>query len=133
MANRMYTLGKKAFLDGGINMGSDTIKICLVDSAVYTPNTATDQFLSTVTAGGAVIATATLGSKTTTGAVFDAADATFTAVSGAVSEYLVIYKDTGAAGTSPLIALFDTASGLPVTPNSGDIVIVFNASGIFAL
>lgn len=129
MANRMYTLGKKAFLDGGINMGSDTIKVVLC-TAAYTPNTSTDQFFSSVSG---VLATQTLGSKTTTGAVFDAADTTFPAVSGSAGTQLVIYKDTGVAGTSPLIALFDTASGLPVTPNSGDIGITWNASGIFAL
>jgi hypothetical protein len=46
----------------------------------------------------------------------------------------VIYKDTGTASTSPLIGYFDVvASGLPVTPNGGNITVTFNASGIFAL
>jgi uncharacterized protein YigE (DUF2233 family) len=46
----------------------------------------------------------------------------------------VIYIDTGTAGTSPLVAYIDTGvTGLPVTPNGGNINVTWNASGIFAL
>jgi hypothetical protein len=38
----------------------------------------------------------------------------------------VIYKDTGTAATSPLIAYIDTATGLPVTPNGGDITVTWD-------
>jgi hypothetical protein len=55
-------------------------------------------------------------------------------VSGATVEALVIYIDTGTAGTSRLIGFIDTGvTNLPVTPNGGDISITWNASGIFAL
>jgi hypothetical protein len=55
-------------------------------------------------------------------------------VSGVSVEALIIYKDTGTASTSPLIYFVDVAaSGLPVTPNGGNITVQFNASGIFAL
>ena len=40
----------------------------------------------------------------------------------------MIYKDTGNAATSPLIAYIDLTT--PVTPNGGDINITWNASGI---
>jgi len=65
--------------------------------------------------------------------VFDAADLSpaFTAVSGATVESISLLKDTGSAATSPLIAYWDTASGLPLTPNGGDVNVSFNASGIF--
>jgi len=53
----------------------------------------------------------------------DAADVTYTAVTGDPSEAVVVYKDTGVEGTSQLIAYIDTATGLPVTPNGGDITI----------
>ena len=33
---------------------------------------------------------------------------------------IVIYKDTGTEATSPLLAMIDTATGLPITPNGGD-------------
>ena len=59
---------------------------------------------------------------------------TFPAVSGNTAEALVFYIDTGTAGTSRLIAFMDAGvTGLPVTPNGGDITVTFNASGILAL
>jgi len=55
-------------------------------------------------------------------------------VTGNTVEALVIYVDTGSAATSPLVAYIDTSvTGLPVTPNGGDITVTWNASGIFAL
>jgi hypothetical protein len=127
----MYTKGKEKILSGNINLTSDTIKAVFLDSADYTPDLANHDFLDDV-AGGAIVGTAqTLGSKTFTNGTFDAGDSTFTAVSGDQVEYILIYKDTGSAATSPLICLFDTATGIPATPNGGDLVIAWNASGIF--
>ena len=124
MANAIYDLGRESFLKSEISWSANNIKVALVDSAVYTPNLATDQYLTDVTTGGAVIATsANLGSKTTTAGVADAANVTLSSVSGAVSEFLVIYQDTGTASSSRLIARIDTATGLPVTPNGGDVTI----------
>jgi hypothetical protein len=75
-----------------------------------------------------------IGSKTFTNGVFDGADVTFTAVTGNSAEALIIYIDTGTAGTSPLVAFIDTGvTGLPVTPNGGNIAVTWNATGIFAL
>jgi hypothetical protein len=133
MANRLYKKGKEAFATAAINWTSDNIKAVLVDSGAYTPNTTTDQFLSDITGSARIATSGNLASKTATLGVCDAADVTFTAVTGVQSEYVVIYKDTGTAGTSALIALFDTATGLPVTPNGGDITVVWNASGIFEI
>lgn len=136
MANALYDKGREAFLHGGIAWDVDNIKVAIVDSAVYTPNLATDQYLSTVVSGGATIArSGNLASKTVTAGVADAADVTFTTVTGAQSEYLVVYKDSGADGTSPLIALIDTATGLPVTPGGGDIIVQWDngANKIFKL
>lgn len=135
MANALYTKYLTRLLGSGsaslVDIDTDTIKVVLVDSGAYTPSLTADQFLSDIPAG-ARIATATLSGVTITGKVVDANDATFTAVSGVQSEYIVGYKDTGSAATSPLIFYFDTfTSGMPVTPNGGDIVVVWNASGIF--
>ena len=48
---------------------------------------------------------------------------------------MLIYKDTGDNATSPLIALIDSATGLPITPNGGDIIVVWDngANKIFKL
>lgn len=133
MANALYTKGKEGLLDGSINLETDTIKAVLVDSADYTANLSTHDNLDDVASGGRVGTPQTLGSKTFTNGVFDAADITFPSVTGDVCELLLIYKDTGVESTSRLIALFDTVTGLPVTPNGGNIVVTWNASGIFAL
>lgn len=125
MANGIYNKGREAFMSGGINMSSDTIKVALVDSADYTVNLSTHQYFSSV-AGAGVVSTGTLASKTVTDGIFDAADLTFTSVTGDPSEALVIYKDTGSNSTSPLIAYIDTATGLPVTPNGGNITVTWD-------
>lgn len=132
MTNVLYPKGKEKFLSGSINLPSDTIKIGLIDTGVYTYNSANEFWSS---ASAALVGTAaTLASKTVTNGTFDAADVTFTAVTGNSVEALIVYKDTGSAATSPLIAYIDVAaSGLPVTPNGGDITVTFNASGIFSI
>lgn len=134
MANALYDSGRNAFLTGDIDWVADTIKAVLVDTADYTVNLSTHDFLDDVAAGGRV-ATGTLASKTATAGVADAADLTFSTVTGDVSEALIIYKDSGVEGTSQLIAYIDTATGLPVTPNGGDIVVQWDsgANKIFKL
>jgi hypothetical protein len=131
VANLLYTKAKEKILSGNINLSSDTIKAVFVDSADYTPNLATHDFLDDVPGGGIVGTAQTLGSKTFTDGTFDAADCTFPSVTGDQVEYILIYKDTGSAATSPLIALYDTGGNLPATPNSGNLVIAWNGSGIF--
>jgi len=135
MANALYGLGREKFLDGSIAILTDNIKCVLVDTATYTVAIDTDEFLSDIPSGERVATSSNMGTKTATLGVFDAADVTFTAVTGDVSEALVIYKDSGVASTSPLIAYIDTATGLPVTPNGGDITVTWDsgANKIFKL
>lgn len=133
MANAIYPLYKQALLDGdsNIDLNDGTVKVALVDTGTYTYSAA-HQFLSDLS--GVVGTAGTIGSTTVTNGLFDGADVTFTAVSGATVEALVIYIDTGVAGTSRLVAYLDTGvTGLPVTPNGGDITVTWNASGIFQL
>jgi hypothetical protein len=123
MANALFDKGRQRFLEGQLNWTTDTIKCVMVDTAAYTPNLAVHEFISDV-AGAARITTLTaLTAKSSAGGSADAADVTFTAVSGASVEAIIIYKDTGSEATSPLIAYIDTATGLPITPNGGDIII----------
>ena len=133
MANAIYPKYKEELLNGGTNisLAGGTVKAALVDTGTYTYSAA-HQFLSSLS--GVVGTAQTLGTKTITNGLFDAADITYTAVSGASVEALVIYIDTGVAGTSRLVAYIDTSgTGLPVTPNGGDITVTWNASGIFQL
>lgn len=122
MANALYGLGRAAFLGGTISWSSDNIKALLVSSG-YTPNLTTDQFQAIVGGGNTVATSGNFASKTTTLGTADAADLTFSAVSGSQVIYLVIFKDSGSSATSPLIMLIDTATNLPVTPNGGDITV----------
>lgn len=143
MANSFYN----AFLNGilgshatRVDLDADTIKMALVDngSADGAPDAAVDDFWDDQDAG--LIGTAyTLAAKTigtVAAGVFDNTTdpaPAFTAVSGASVESLVFFKDTGVATTSNLICWFDTATGLPLTPNGGDVNVTFSASGIFKI
>jgi len=134
MANALYPLWKEQLLQftTNNNLSAGTVKVALIDTGTYTYSAA-HQFYSSASAA-AVGTPQTIGTKTFTNGVFDGADVTFTAVTGNSVEALIIYIDTGVAGTSPLVAYIDTSvTGLPVTPNGGNIAITWNASGIFAL
>jgi hypothetical protein len=136
MANALYPLWKEALLQAAANsdLSAGTVKIALVDTAIYTYSAA-HQFFTSISA--AVIGTPqTLGTKTFAGGVFDAADPTFTSVTGASVEAIVIYIDTGTPATSRLVAYIDTGvTNLPVTPNGGNISLAFDAgtNKIFAV
>lgn len=130
MANRLYDLYVQSYMTqeaNQVDLAADDIRAILIDAASYTVNTATHEFLSDIP-GGARVATVALTGETVTARVFDAADATFTAVSGATVEAVVLYKHTGVEATSRLIAYIDTATGLPVTPGGGDITVVWAAT-----
>lgn len=134
MANALYPTFKKKLMEAGITMTSDTIKVALIDTGVYTYS-ASDEFYDDVSAG-TIGTPQTLTTPSLTVNVFDADNVTFTSVSGNSVEALIIYKDTGTPATSPVIVYIDSvSSGLPVTPNGGDITITWDsgANKIFAL
>ena len=135
MANAVYGKAREKFLNADIDWAADNIKAVLVDTAAYAVSIDSDEFLSSIPAGDRIATSGNLASKTSTLGVADAADVTFSTVTGDVSEAIVIYKDTGDAATSPLIAYIDTATGLPITPNGGDITISWDsgANKIFKL
>jgi hypothetical protein len=133
MANAVYPKWKEAVIQGSVNtsLSTGTVKVALVDTGTYTYSAA-HEFLTSLT--GRVGTDQTLTSKTFTNGTLDAANSTFPTVSGATCEALVVYIDTGTAGTSRLVAYLDTGvGGLPVTPNGGDINITWDATGIFTI
>ena len=143
MANSGFASYRNGVLKNTANTGDFdptgvTIKAMFVDHADDTPVAATDDFIDDIASAARVPALAscpTLGSKTggtvATG-VFDAADTVFTALTGDQSESLILIRDSGTESTSALIAFWDTATGLPLTPNGGDVTVVWNASGIYS-
>lgn len=135
MANALYDHGREGFLDGSIDWDTDNIKLVLIDEADDTPDLALDEDLADRAAASRVATSANLGTKTVTAGVADAADETFSSVTGDEAESLDIYQDTGTEATSRMIANIDTATGLPVTPNGGDITVQWDdgANKIFKL
>ena len=137
MASALYPKAKESFLsqNPSIDMDTDTIKVALVNTSTDYTYSSAHQYFSSVTHYSGTT-DQTLGSVSVTSGVFDAADATFTsvAISGSKTvQALVIYKDTGTAATSPLIAYIDGFTA--VTPNGGNITVTWDngASKIFAL
>jgi hypothetical protein len=138
MANALYPLWKQEILKGTSNNllnsaeGTTGVYVALIDTGAYTYS-ASHQFYSDL--AGIIGTPQEITTKTQALGVFDGANVTFTGVTGNSAEALVLYrKNAGANTTWPLIAYIDTSvTGLPVTPNSGDITITWNASGIFSL
>jgi len=127
MANAIYTAAKATILAGGIAYLTANIKVTLCDAADDTPNAAADDFYDDVASASRVATSGNFASKTATNGQADAADITFSSVTGDPSEHLIVWRDTGTESTSDLIALFDTATGLPVTPNGGNIGVTWGS------
>lgn len=124
----------------------DDIKALLVNitgtGTLYTPDLTADEFLSSIASGARIATSSVLVNKTniqgTVGGTADADDVVFSLVpAGSAIEAFVLYKDTGDEATSPLIMYVDSASatGLPVTPNGGNITVSFDTGNnrIFVL
>lgn len=137
MANALYPIWKGALLTGEASAaldgsGTTGVYAALVDTGTYTYSAAHDFYNDL---SGVVGTDQEIGTKSYTAGVFDGANVTFSSVSGASAEAIVLYVKTAGANTTwRLVAYIDTGvTGLPVTPNGGDITISWNASGIFAL
>jgi hypothetical protein len=142
MANAVFNPAKEGFLDGTIDLDTAVIKVVLVRSYTFA---AAHKFVSDVTTAGGVLhgTPQTLGTKTVTSGVFDAADVVFTAVTANASGHsLLIYQASAVTGGADVaataqrvIGVYDTGTLLPVTPNGGDITVAWDngANKIFAL
>lgn len=138
MPNAIYPLYKQSLLAGDANADldnnttTDGVYVALIDTGVYTYSAA-HQFYSSLS--GIVGTPQRITSPTVVNGLFDGGDVTFPSVSGATAEALVIYRQNAGANTTwRLVAFIDTGvTGLPVTPNGGDITVTWNASGIFQL
>ncbi len=132
MANALYGLFKSSLLNKEHDLDTDEIDVILVDGDDYTSNIATDADISDVPVGARVAISAAVTTPTLVLGVFDHADFSWSSVTGDQSEEVVYYNDTEAA--DKLVCLFDTGiTGMPVTPNGGDINVTVNPSGVFAL
>lgn len=120
MANAPYNKWLEAQVGSApVNWGSDTIKAAILSSA-YTLSQS-HQYYSDLSG---VLGSAALASKTATNGVLDAADTTVSGVLASPGHIVVIYKDTGVAGTSQLMLYFDQGIGFDQTP-TGDTTIIW--------
>jgi len=138
---KLYGLFLKDVIDGTapVNLTTDTIKVALT-TVTYTPVQDTDQYFSAVTnevvgtgytAGGAVLGTKTITYTALTNVIaFDAAD-TVWATSSLTARYAVVYKDTGVATTSPLIAYVDF--GVDEVSVAANFTITWDTAGVFTV
>jgi hypothetical protein len=128
MANTLYDKARERFLKAQLNWLSDTVKCILVDTGAYTPNFSTHEFLSDIPSGARIGSTAgiALTNQAVVAGAADADDVTFSSVTGASIEALVLFKFGTTDADSPLICYIDTATGLPITPNGGDIIITWD-------
>ena len=132
MANVVFPKYKEAVYSGAADSSlmAGNVKVALLDTDVYT-YAAAHQFQSDLT--GVIALSANLTTVTVTNGVLDADDAVLPSVSGAESEALALFIDTGTPATSRLVAFLDTGvTGMPITPNGSNINIQWNASGILA-
>lgn len=133
-----YNDYKESLLKGSINHASEgnTIKVSL-HTASYTPDADAHDFFNDVdneitsdgyTAGGATLANQAVSQDNTDNeAVFDADDVSWSGLT-ATPRYAVIYKSTGDAATSPLIAYVDFGGDETLTAD--DFSLAWNAEGI---
>lgn len=135
MANAIYPLFKQALLNKEHDLNTDEIHALLVDGADYSYSAAHD-YVDDVAAGARVSSFGPLLSPTITTGAFDAADFAFSSVTGDQAEIIILYNHgmSGADTGRGLIAYYDTGiTGMPVTPNGGDINCTVHSSGFFSL
>lgn len=130
MASHVYPKALEQFLQAGINLAGVNIKAVMIDDADYVYSDA-HVFLSEVAAAARVATSGNLANKNYTNGVFDADDIAISAVTGDTCEAVIIYVDTGVAGTSRLLAYLEAVA--PFTPNGSDVLLQFSASGIFSI
>jgi hypothetical protein len=133
MANALYDRGRESFLRGELAWQTHEFRAILIDVADYVVALATHQFLSDIPGLARVAVSPAMAGMTTAAGVADANDVTWTAVTGDPSEAVVIYQHALTVGgtalvetAARLVAYIDTATGLPVTPNGGDIIVAWD-------
>jgi hypothetical protein len=140
--NQLFPAGRNFFLDGTLDWDTDTWYCYFTDHAVDQPDD-TDDYADDHTSriDSATESTNRIGTPVATDGdgVADGNDVTMTSVSGAECESLVVAREVGGDQTTPandeVLVFVDTATGLPVTPNGGDITITWDsgANKIFKL
>jgi hypothetical protein len=145
---------KSELLNGTVDWANDTIKVALgSDNTAYTFDQAAHEFVGDVFDGGTTgtefagtgysrqtLANAAVTQDDTDNeGVADADDVTFSSIDGDTIQFIVVYKQVGTDDATPaddpILALYDDDSAgsladLPLTTNSGDVTVSWDAEGI---
>lgn len=133
MANTLYNVAREKFLTGDMSWRDHAFKVCLVHTGTgaYTfaaTHTSKSDLGTSVNSGTG--SDQLLQNKTYALGAAGASNVTFTTVSATSGnptiEAIVIYRDNTSDGTTTLVAFIDTATGLPITPNGGDIIVTWD-------
>jgi hypothetical protein len=132
MADNLFNPGREGFLAAEIDWNSAVIRVALVRGYTYS---ASHKFVSEiVTAGATLVATSNLTNCAVANGIADADDVVFSAVpTGTACNALIIYQASAVGGggdvatsAQRLIADIRDATGLPVTPNGGNINVAWD-------
>lgn len=139
MANVIYNGFKASIGDGTVDWDTDTIKVALVTSA-YTPDIDLDVNFDDITnevvgtgyvaGGGTLVGCAVTVDAVNNWAEYNANDFTWSTAT-VTARGAVIYKDTGAPASSPLINYVDFGSDK--TSSAGDFTVQWHDDGVFKL
>ena len=121
--NYMLPAAKQALLEKRVDWRSDPIYCVLVDTGTYTFSQA-HASLADVPPWARIAVSGTLTGRTTTGGVADADDAYFSNVQGPRAEAVCIFN--GSNENALYMCYMDQAVNLPVTPDGGPIVVVWD-------
>lgn len=114
----IYNSFKRRLLEGGVDFVNDTIKVALLVET-YSFDSDNHEFFSDVqlseitgatgyTAGGNILSTKSVTQDDTDDeGVFTSSNVNWSSSTITAARFAIIYKDTGIASTSPLIAVID--------------------------
>lgn len=126
MASQKYPLGVEHLIEGDLDFDADDIRLLFYAGTFNSAH----EFVADLTGASIIARGGALTGKTTALGVFDANNFTITSVSGSAFAHVVLYQWTGSDATSILFAFYDIST---FTPNGGDVNVVLNASGLFAI
>lgn len=150
MASLIYNEAKRKFLDGTLDLTSDTIKVMLVTSA-YVANVddvfvdeagANEPIDEELTGTGYAAGHGNSGRLTLANKAFstddandrgefdNTADATWTGIDAGTAAAVIVHREGTANDTTALLIAYIDTGGFPVVTNGGDLTIQWNAEGI---
>lgn len=138
MADAVYTDARNNLLGNGTHgqtdWDTDNLRAILYDEGADALNLA-DVDLADILTAARIGETANLTADVGVAAdgAFDHTDETISTVSGATVESITYFEETGTDSTSPLLLNIDSWTGLPLTPNGGDVTLQPAAGGVFQI